>query len=345
MPKKINYAEMFTLRKDGRYQVKTTRNGKKVTLYDRDPEKLWHKLNDPVEEKPVLFRDIADTWHTNHIEQVAYKTAESYRAPLRRLLERFGKEKAEDVTVQEATAYLSELGKKGFSKRSVKLHRDILNMIYNHSIATGVLKQNPISQAVIPKGLKVTRRELPSDDAINAVKNSAGVPFGLFAMVCLYAGLRRGEALALRYEDIDRERRVINVTKSVGFKSNRSYIKTPKTETGTRQTILLDVLANTIPQGKGYIFCTPNGDLLTERMYKNRWKAYCKAIGHKITAHQLRHGFTTILYEAGIPDKDAQELLGHSSITITRDIYTHIRQSRREKTAEALNKFIAEGVN
>ena len=51
-------------------------------------------------------------------------------------------------------------------------------------------------------------------------------------------------------------------------------------------------------------------------------------------------GFATILYEADVPDKDAQELLGHASITTTRDIYTHIRQSRREETAKKLNEYV-----
>ena len=80
---------------------------------------------------------------------------------------------------------------------------------------------------------------------------------------------------------------------------------------------------------------------LTKTQYRKRWEKYCKSIGHQLTAHQLRHGFATILYEAGIPDKDAQELLGHSSITVTRDVYTHIRNSRRTDTAAKLEAFIS----
>ena len=108
-----------------------------------------------------------------------------------------------------------------------------------------------------------------------------------------------------------------------------------------RNTVLLDVLAAAIPKKRsGYIFDNGKGEPLSKTQYRKRWQAYCKAIGYNITAHQLRHGFATILYEAGIPDKDAQELLGHSSITITRDIYTHIRQTRRSQTADRLNDFL-----
>lgn len=175
------------------------------------------------------------------------------------------------------------------------------------------------------------------------MKNGADAPFGLFALICLYAGLRRGEALALRYEDIDREQGVIHVTKAVEFVGNNPHIKPPKTAAGYRDAVLLDALSSAIPDGTGLIFCRDDGSPLTKTQYRKRWLKYCDAIGFEITAHQLRHGFATILYEAGIPDKDAQELMGHSSIAITRDVYTHIRQSRRSDTASRLNKFVSGG--
>ena len=92
-----------------------------------------------------------------------------------------------------------------------------------------------------------------------------------------------------------------------------------------------------------HIFCRDDGGLLTKIQYRKRWKSYCDYFGYNIGAHQLRHGFATILYEAGIADKDAQELMGHSSIQVTRDIYTHIRQSRRNNTANQLNNFLQNG--
>lgn len=97
---------------------------------------------------------------------------------------------------------------------------------------------------------------------------------------------------------------------------------------------------------------------MTYSQLKHGWNSYCKAIGlyenkiitdkdgHRhakisphLTPHQLRHGFATILFEAGIDEKDAQELLGHSSISVTRDTYTHIRRTRKEQTAEKLNSY------
>lgn len=344
MPKKkgIDYASLYTLRKDGRYMYRWTDSSGRHCLYDKDPEKLWHKINDPKPDAVYTFADAVDEWERQHLEEISYKTAEAYTAPTRRLKEQYGARPVSDITAADVAAYLSVLGKKGFSKRSVQMHRDILNMVFNHAIVAGHITANPCAAVSMPRNLPSHKRDLPTDEAIQAVENGADVPFGLFALVCLYAGLRRGEALALTYEDIDRDAGVIHVTKAVEFVGNNPHLKTPKTVAGYRDAILLDALAAVLPEdGTGLLFPRPDGGLLTKIQYRKRWAKYCEAIGYEITAHQLRHGFATILYEAGVPDKDAQELLGHSSITVTRDVYTHIRQSQRKDTASRLNQYIA----
>ena len=342
--KKPDYASLYTLRSDGRYMATYTDDqGRRRCVYDRDPEALWHKLNDPKEPEIVTFDKIADDWRDVHWEIVGYKTSEAYTAPLRRLKDHFGDTPAADVTPQAIFAFLSSLGKQKYSRRSVQMHRDILNMIYNRAIMSGAVAVNPCAAVSMPRNLPYHRRSLPDDAAIEAVKASND-PFALFAKICLYAGLRRGEVLALCYEDIDRKEKVIHVTKAVEYIGNSPHIKPPKTEAGIRDAVLLDVLAEQIPQGRGLIFRTDNGAPLSKMQYRDKWEAYCRSIGHDITAHQLRHGFATILYEAGIQDKDAQELLGHKNITTTRDIYTHIRQARRTETAQKLNSFVVNSV-
>ena len=345
MAKKIDYASLFTLRKDGRYMYRwTDEHGKRRVLYDRDPEVLYRKVETRNEKAPPTFGEIAEAWQGWQWERIAYKTAEAYTAPLRRLTGRWGSCDPAEITAQEIDAYLSTLAKQGYARRSVQMHRDILNMIFRYGIVHFGLRFNPVDAISLPRNLPTTKRDLPGDDAIEAVKSSSA-PFSLFAKLCLYSGLRRGEALALRYEDVDRNQKCIHVTKAVEFISNSPHIKSPKTAAGHRDAILLDALAAEIPDGIGYIFCREDGGLLTKMQFRDRWQKYCDDIGYDITAHQLRHGFATILYEAGVEDKDAQDLLGHSSIAVTRDIYTHIRQSRRQETAQKLNAFVSKSVS
>lgn len=341
MSKKINYAALFTLRTDGRYVATyTDERGKKHYVYDRDPERLFHKMNDPKQER--TFADAAAAWYDDHRERVGYSTAEVYKAPLARLIDRYGDYHVGEVTAADVSAYLSELGKMGYSRRSVQMHRDIINMIYNHAIVAGDAAANPCAAVSLPRNLPSSTRELPTDEEIRTIRQRTDHPFALFSLLCLYGGLRRGEALALRYEDIDRAAGLIHVRRAVEFMGNNPHIKDPKTKAGTRDVPLLAPLAAILPREKrGFIVSMGNDKPLTKSSYRKRWAAYCRDIGVDITAHQLRHGYATILYEAGIPDKDAQELLGHSDIAVTRNIYTHIRQSRREETAARLNAFLS----
>ncbi|MBQ6398216.1 MAG: site-specific integrase [Oscillospiraceae bacterium] len=323
------------------------KDDKRHAIYDRDPAKLYAKIQEKQNEAPpvLTFEAAADAWERKHWDRIGSKTAETYAAPLRRIRQQFAGMTAEEVSAQDIQAFLADLGKEGFSRRSVQMHRDIINMIYNDAILERGLRFNPCVAVSVPRNLPTKKRELPKDDAIEAVKAGESAPFGLFALVCLYTGLRRGEALALRFEDIDRKSGVIHVTKAVEFVGNNPHIKPPKTAAGVRDVPLLDPLAAVLPEKKtGLLFPREDGGALTKTQYRKRWLKYCVAIGYDITAHQLRHGYATILYEAGIADKDAQELLGHASISVTRDVYTHIRSTRRTETAQKLNSFVVNSV-
>lgn len=327
-------------RKDGRYQEQTTINGKRVYFYGKTVSEVKRKM--AAYNKDIttgkLFKAVADEWDAKHREIVTYNAWATYIAPLRRVKEHF-KGYAKDITPGQIQAYINSLGGLQYAKRTVQLYLDMLRMVFDHAVVSGYTDTNPCSSVHLPSGLSSSKRELPSNNCVDVIKASVDRAFGLFAYFAMYSGLRRGELLALRYDDIDFENKTIRVNKSVYYEVNQPKIKVPKTKAGFRNVILLDVLSEKLDRkGKGFIF---GGDApLTQTVYRRRWSNYIKDVGINITPHQLRHAFATFLFEAGIQDKDAQDLLGHSSIQVTRDIYTHIRDSRRNETAEKLNLYV-----
>ena len=78
---------------------------------------------------------------------------------------------------------------------------------------------------------------------------------------------------------------------------------------------------------------------MTEFEYADRWREFAKAANISCTAHQLRHMMATFCFEAGLSEKDAQDILGHADISTTHKIYTHIRDSRRKSNHDKLAKF------
>lgn len=341
MARKIDYASLFTLRKDGRYTAARVVNGKKMYLYDRDPERLYHRLEELKTAKPVPFRAVAEEWQTEREGLVSISTVVTTIAATRDVLDRFGDYPLSEITPTEIYSFLASLAAKQFCRPTVQVRFSILNMVFDYAIRQGYTDINPCASVSLPRGLKSSKRVLPTDEALDAVKHSLDKPFGLYAYLLLYTGLRRCEALALTYEDIDRKAGLIHVTKSLMQPFDTPMVKAPKTEAGVRDVVLLDNLAAVLPKQKtGIVFPGQDGNYMKESEFARLWRAYCKAIGHNITAHQLRHGYATILFEAGIPDKDAQDLLGHSNIAVTRDVYTHIRSARRAETAKRLNAFV-----
>ena len=133
----------------------------------------------------------------------------------------------------------------------------------------------------------------------------------------------------------------------------------PKTKAGIRDVILPQRLADQLlpckQQPTDYIFC--GTDPLNQDEFTRRWNAYALAAGiahtekhhieernreydktviiHHVTPHQLRHAFATFLYEADVDISDAKDQLNHSSIAITRDIYTHIGAFGRKSKIHA----------
>lgn len=319
-------------------------------FYGKTQKEVKQKMAEWKQEQTTgkPFSSAADAWDVWHADQVSYNGAEAYRAALKRTKEHFDGRYVHDIGPDEIDAYIRWLAGRGYSRRTVQLHLDMLNMIYDYSIVNRWAESNPCNAVKLPGGLPRGKREIPTDEQLQRVRDGVGLDFGLFPFMLLHTGLRRGELLALRWEDIDRQNKIISISKAVYFVGNQPQIKEPKTEAGKRSVALLDALDAVLPEGgTGYIF---GGEKpLTKIQVRKRWAKWCQEAGladsenagGDITPHQLRHAFATILFDAGIDVKDAQDMLGHASIQVTRDIYTHIRQQRREETASKLNAFLA----
>ena len=332
---------MAKKRADGLRQKQITINGKRRVFYGHSDREILQKIREYKDDikRGRGFTAVADEWVEEHLPTLSPTTAHGYSAPLRRAVDAFGTSRVSEIAPLDVQRYLDRLGKDGFARKTVCNHLLVINLIFDKAVLDGDIDHNPCAAVKVPKGLSKNHRDAPTAAEINIVKQSLYKPFGLFAYFLLYTGCRRGEALALTYGDIDRRNKIISITKSVYHDSNKPKLKTPKTAAGTRQIVLLDVLADALPAGKksDLLFPGADGNYMTNSACRHAWDHYLAATGLSITPHQLRHAYASILYDAGIGDKDAQTLLGHANISTTRDIYTHISRSRMQRTADMLN--------
>ncbi len=342
--------------------------GKLREVASKDKKKLKQKLAELgiYEEHGPTFEDAADAWENYHAEHVAHKTDESYRPHVNRAKDYFSGRYMNDIGPDEIQSYLDWLASQGFAKDTVRRAKVTLNKIYKYCIIQpgSPVRYNPCSAAEIPRGLKKERREPPAPEQIAMVSPDSDM--GLFAWFMMYSGLRNGELLALQWEDIDREAKVIHVNKAVEYIGDNPHVKySTKTEAGMRDVPLLSVLEEVLPERKkGYVFGGKK-PLQKSRFYR-AWAKWCCEVGlgeeikttHRsdgnkhsytstkykadVTPYQFRHEYASLLEDAGVSEFDAKTAMGHSSISVTKDVYTHIRDRKHKSNlADKMNAYLA----
>lgn len=373
--KKIDYASMFTLRKDGRYQGSYTDETGRHYIYDKDPERLWNRLNAPKEEKPLLFREIAEAWQNKAWEKIRDGTRSCYESAFNRAIDRMGNSPAAEIEPHEIATHLQILKAQGLSASTIKKQKVVYKQIFQYALMDKVysktIKHNPVLYVSLPDNMpKPKLREAPEDEIVKAIREKAATAyFGLFAFFLICTGFRRGEALAVQWKDIDFVKGTISCGETISYRSGTAKAAPPKTENSYRTVPLLDELAAVLnrPDGSSdadYVFFGDDPSKpMPQSTYDRRWKHYCMDMGFvtdepetrtskqgkvyvvhnykpTLTAHDMRHGYATMLYEAGVDVYTAMTLLGHAEIETTMAIYTHLRSRKKSESIDKLKKYV-----
>ena len=372
--KKIDYAAMFTLRKDGRYVATYTDDDGRHHIYDRDPERLWHRLNDPKEEKALLFRDIAEGWQNEAWEKIRDGTKSCYDAPFNRAVERFGDREAADIEPHEISTHLQILKAQGLSASTIKKQKVVYKQIFDYAMMDKVygktIRYNPVLNVKLPDGLpKAKQREAPEDEIVKSIRAKAETAyFGMFAFFLICTGFRRGEALAVQWKDVDFKNGTISCGETISHRTGTAKSAPPKTDNGYRTVPLLPALSEALERPQkakdtDYVFYGEDPSKpMPQSTYDRRWLHYCKDMGFvtdepetrtskqgkvyvvhnykpSLTAHDLRHGYATMLFEADVDAYTAKTLLGHLDDAATTEIYTHLRSKKKMESIDKLKEY------
>lgn len=360
---KVNYAKLYTQRKDGRYQTKyKDPSGVWHSVCDRDPERLYFRVQELTSPTVLSFAMVAEAWEEIHREEIGEKTWYNYKPHVDDIVKKHGKTPVDEVTAIDVINDLKAAQAQGYSATIISTRRSIYRMILDHALINGHVKYNPAIGVPMPKGITRNRREAPSEDVIKKILQSPHIPFGLFPILLLCTGMRKSEALALTWGDITETH--INVNKALDYTHHgKPTVKSPKTKAGYRQIPIISMLKTLLvkpnhARNTDPVFPAPpsnrsglGGSYMTERQYEGAWYRYCTELGFidaegkpTITAHPLRHGNATLLHEAGVDILTAQAILGHASPTTTREIYTHLSAKQKAKSVSKFDAMVSDMV-
>lgn len=287
--------------------------------------------------------EVSSEWIAHQEERVKLKyisptTLPGYRRYEKYFSEEIGSVRMGKIEPPDINALLSEMiDEHDMSEKTARNFLSVVSCICNYAVAHGDAKFNVAQNIVVPDGLRKGSRTLPSDEDLRKVKESTDLPFGMFAYWLLYSGMRKGELLAINQDtDIDWEKDVIHINKQVYNESNKAFLKPPK-KGSVRDVPIINKLKEKVKPGHGLLFPGFDGGLMRYSEYRNNWNRYCKEAGISCTAHQLRHAYTVMLIEAGVPTTDAKVLLGHSNIAMTEDTYNALRKQRLKKISSNIS--------
>ena len=281
----------------------------------------------------------------------------------RRVIEQFGSTQISFITNNDLQEFLNSLGH-NYSKSYISIAISDLKRIFNKALADGVIQTNPSLSLLNPStkqiqsssddGNFLTKEEVQAlletcsnccEDATTTyeLNRHSGIclkPYAMFFYIGINFGLRKGELIALRKDDIDLGTKTMSINKTF----SNGVEGPPKTKNGFRvfeldeETLMKLDLQMSLYNKSGYLFETLSGTRLSERKVNKVLEQVCKTLGieedRKITIHSLRSTFFALYRDAGYTSEDLYKYAGHSSPLVSERFYS----AEYKESLKVLNK-------
>ena len=266
-----------------------------------------------------------------------------------------------DVTSLDIQAlYAGMLGRK-LSARTVRYTHAVLSSALKQAVKWGLLGRNPADNVDLPRQQRQEMQALSPEQAERFRKAAAESRFGILFDFALATGMRPGEYLGLQWSDVDLKTGIVRVQRALSrTKKGTWHLAEPKTARARRSIPLppsvlralvthkarqaeIQLSAGTTWQNHGLVFCTDHGEPLDERnLVVRHFKPILKAakLSKAIRLYDLRHTCATLLLAAGENPKVVSERLGHASITLTLDTYSHVLPTMQQGAADRLEAML-----
>ena len=365
-------------RKDGRWQVgiRYTVDGiaKRTTVTGRTATEAREKATEvrgrlkahlPAKDRKVTLAAFTTDWIGSTLAASDRKatTKAMYAAIAKKHIvgAPIGTTPLDKLKPSHVEAWTVELRKRGLSESTIRSAYTILRAILDTAVRDEALAKNPAAAVTRPK---VTRKEAPhltTAQVGTLLEKAETSRYALLFELLVNTGLRRGEALALTRSDVDFAKRLIRVRGTLARVDGELVVTEPKTAKSRRvihmspaaERVLKAVSlrqkedrlrAGSVWVSTGYIFTTETGEPCDPRNALRALKVAADRPGLPgVGLHTLRHSAATVMLEKGVPLKVVSEILGHTSVSITGDIYGHVSPDVSAQAMDALGDALDAG--
>lgn len=354
-------------------QKRTTRRGFKSKKEAKQAEFLLQSQAEEQEFTKIYedytFEEIAEMWMDSYKSTVKPTTLATAKCMLKTTLKYFGGKKIKNISVLVCQNSIQKIRDE---YKSASLIYSLIKRIFKYAFHLDIIPENPMDRVIIPRqkyieenqeeafGNFYTKTELL--EFLENCRESSRSPFNVtFFHILGYTGLRKGEAIGLKWKDIDFENKTLRVARTAVKVDGKQFCQSPKTKKSRRFISIDDYTISVLKawrvyQMKKFMSCGVKFQGTEQYIFTNQncdWYSYSSIFElnnvlakrfkmRKITIHGFRHTHCSLLFESGATIKEVQERLGHSNIKTTMEIYTHVTKERNEQVANRFNEYMSE---
>jgi integrase len=378
MAKRGNGEGSIYRRNDGRWVGEMTIEGRKRKfVYGKTRREVQEKLQAALQEKQqgivltgtarqTLEQFLADWLENSQKQSVRARTYERYEEIVRlHIAPVLGRHRLQKLSAQHVQAFYTKKLNEGISASTVEMFHNVLHKALDTAVRWGLIPRNVCDLVSPPHAEGFEIKPLTVEQAHQLLAAAHGHRLEALFALAIATGMRRGELLALKWQDINfltgtlQVRRILTrvPTKMPG----KGYVESePKTQKSRRSVVVAPFVLEALKQHRihqleaklkagpawqdyDYVFCTSIGTHLNpSKDVLDQLKVLLKKAGlPDIRFHDLRHSTATLLLSEGVHPKVVQELLGHSNISMTMDVYSHVLPSMQQDAIGRLNSTLA----
>jgi len=313
------------------------------------------------EPQRQTLNDYLDTWQESALKnRVTPRTFNSYIQTLADYIRpALGGTKLSKLTAAQIQQTYAAMMERGLSARTVRYSHAILHSALKQAVKWGVLAQNPSDLVDLPKQPRKEMRALSPEEARKFLETALTDEWSTLFTLAVDSGLRPSEVLAVQWKDLDLATGVLTVQRTLVRDDHKWYFKEPKTQRSRRSIPLGPTTVKALRQvkaeqaetrirlGQAYtnydlVFASETGTPLFLRNLERRHFKPILQAAHlpTIRLYDLRHTCATLLLAQGVNPKIVSERLGHASVTLTLDTYSHILPDMQKEASSKLESIL-----
>ncbi len=321
-----------------------------------------------VEPSPMTVSEYLDKWLSAAAKpRLSERTYADYEDLLTRYVRsKLGHKKLSDLRPLEVQELYTEMQERGLSARTVRYTHAVISSAFKQAVKWGMLARNPAAFVDLPRQARKEMQALSPLDAARFLEAAAEDRYGVLFHFALVTGMRPEEYLGLQWKDVDFEKSVVTVQRTLVWrrKGGGWYFGEPKTSKSRRSIPIPNSLVQSLKEHKRHqaeevlkagpdyqrldlVFATAEGGpLMVQNLFRRHFKPILKRAGlpQSIRLYDLRHSCATLLLAADENPKVVSERLGHATVTLTLDTYTHVLPSMQKAASDKLESILSENL-